>query len=131
MKAFKDLLLKKAKEGKFLSDDEKEAKMESLKGIKEVMSEMMGDDLNKMKGMKKVTVASPTEEGLKEGLAKAEDVVGEKLDSEDSDEEEEACPECESEDMLMEKPELSKEEKIKKLEEELAKLKGESEEAMA
>lgn len=129
IKDFKELMMKKAKEGKFLSEDEKAAKMETLMGIKEMMGEMMADDLKKTKGMKKVTVASPTEEGLVAGLEKAEEVVeGESEESEDKSEDE--MP------MMEDKPEMkmagmSKEEKIKKLEEELAALKSESEEALA
>ena len=132
MPELKELIKKKAKEGKFLSEDEKAAKMEMLNGVKEILGESMSDKLKGAK-MQKVTVASPTPEGLVAGLDKAEEVVESKIESEDSEDEEEACPECEMED----KPEmmmagLSKDEKIKKLEEELAKLKSESEEeAMA
>lgn len=140
MNKFKELLLKKAKDGKFLSEEDKAAKMEVLDGIKELMSDSMGKDL---KGLKKVTVASPTEEGLKAGLEKADEVVSEKLDSEESsdDSEEECamckdgemCPECKAKMMVADSSneEPSKEDKIKKLEEELAKLKGESDAAMA
>lgn len=141
MKEFKELLMKKAKDGKFLSEEDKAAKMDVLNEIKGTLSEMMGDDLKRVKGMKKVTVASPTEEGLKEGLEKAGDVVDEKLDSEDEESEEESEDteeEMPMEDGMMEhSPEMkmmgmSKADKIKKLEEELAKLKSESEEeAMA
>lgn len=128
MPELKELIKKKAKEGKFLSEDEKAAKMEMLNGVKEILGESMSDKLKGAK-MQKVTVASPTPEGLKAGLEKAEDVVEEKLASDESEDEEE--------DMMEDKPEmmmagLSKDEKIKKLEEELAKLKSESEEeAMA
>lgn len=139
MEQFKELLKKKAKEGKFLSEEDKAAKMEVLGSIKDIMGDAMAKDL---KGLKKVTVASPTEEGLKAGLEVAQEKVSDdEGESEESDEEcpmckdGEMCPECKmkEEGMSEEKPamEMSKEEKIKMLEAELAKLKGESEEAMA
>jgi len=115
MSEFKKLLMKRAKEGKFLSEGDKAAKMEVLDVIKEIMGGAMGEDLKGLKGMKKVTVASPTEEGLVQGL----EVAQGKVEEESKDE---------SEDEV---PEMSKEEKIKKLEAELALLKGESEQAMA
>ena len=111
MKDFKQLLMKKAKEGKFLSEDDKAAKMDILKELKDIASGAMGDNL------KKVTVASDSAEGLKAGLKKAEEVVEKKLE-EDEDEESEM-------EEMPEDSEMSKEEKIKKLEEELASLKGE------
>ena len=129
MPEFKRLLMSKAKEGKFLSEDDKKAKMEVLDGIKQIMAEAMGQD---MKGLKKVTVASPTEEGLKEGLKVAEDKLEGEDEEEDSEEEacpnceDGSCPECKMKGMMDEgEMEPSKEEKIKKLEAELAMLKGE------
>jgi hypothetical protein len=111
MKKFKELLMEKAKMGKFLSDDEKQAKSSVVKEIKDLMRQAMGEDL------KKVTVAAPTVEGLKAGLKKASEVVEEKKDElEDSEKMEE------SEDEEVEKEEMSKEDRIKKLKEELAKL---------
>lgn len=95
MNEFKKLLLEKAKNGKFLSDSEKEAKMDVIKEMKGMMKGMMGDDI---RGLKKVTVASDSPEGLKEGLEKAEDVIDAKMGDEESEE-----------------PELSKEEKRAKL----------------
>lgn len=70
---FKDLLRKKAKEGKFLDENSKKAKEEMLDEIDEIMNEKGQKEL---KGLKKVTVAAPTEEGLKEGLDKAKDIIG-------------------------------------------------------
>jgi len=133
MPAFKELLLKKAKEGKFLSEEDKAAKMDVLNGIKDIMSGEMGKTLSGAKGMKKVIVASPTEEGLKEGLDVAEDKLEEGLDSESEDEEscqncqDSSCPECKMKGNLAELSqdgEPSKADKIKKLEAELAMLKG-------
>lgn len=103
MEKFKKLLMEKARKGEFLSPEEKEAKCNVLNGLKDELKGMMSDDL------KRVTVASPTSEGLKAGLEKAEDVLESKM--EDSEESEEM-------------PEMSKEEKIAQLEAELAALKG-------
>ena len=53
----------------------KDAKLSVLKELRKMASDMMGDDV---KGgmMKKVTVAAPDKEGLKAGLEKAEDIIG-------------------------------------------------------
>lgn len=59
------------------SDMKGVAKLKVLKHLKDMASQMMGDDLKGgMDGMKKVTVAAPDEAGLKEGLDKAKEVVG-------------------------------------------------------
>lgn len=56
----------------------KDAKLSVLKELREMASGMMGDDVkNGMESMKKVTVAAPSTEALKEGLQKAEEVVEE------------------------------------------------------
>lgn len=73
------LMLSKKKEGKSMSDSEQKAKMEALHGMKEMASEMMSD---RLKGLKKVTVASNSPEGLDAGLKKAQELV----ESEDEDE---------------------------------------------
>jgi hypothetical protein len=98
MDKFDKLLMKKKKEGREMSPEEKQAKMGVLQDLKSQMSKHMAD------GIKKVTVASDSPEGLKKGLEKAEDMVEEKLasseepemeDSEESEDEEEmiASPE--------------------------------------
>lgn len=69
MKDFKKMMGKEDDNG----DMKKDAKLSVLKHLREMASGMMGDDLKS--GMKKVTVASDSTEGLKEGLNKAEDVV--------------------------------------------------------
>lgn len=71
MKQFKELLMKKAKEGKH-------ADPERLKAGSDVLKEL-GDMLkDRIKGnLKKVTVASDSPEGLKKGLEKAEDMLEE------------------------------------------------------
>lgn len=50
----------------------KGAKMSALHELQKAMSEMMGDDV---KGLKKVTVASDSSEGLKHGLDKAKEAL--------------------------------------------------------
>lgn len=50
----------------------KDAKMGSLQQLKDVASQMMGDDV---KGMKKVSVMAPDEAHLKEGLDKAKQML--------------------------------------------------------
>jgi len=79
---FKELLMKKAKEGKTISADDAKQKMTVL----DQLSSMMGGEMaDKMKGMKKVSVMAKDDEGLKAGLEKAEEVID---DSEDDEKEE-------------------------------------------
>lgn len=65
--------LKKGKKG--MNDTEKEAKLGVLKFISDAADDAIA---GKVKGLKKVTVASDSEEGLKKGLEMAEDKIGEK-----------------------------------------------------
>lgn len=73
MEKFKKLLEKKHAEGKGLSDVEKDAKSSVLEHLKQMASDSMGD---KLKGLKKVTVASDSPHGLAEGLNKAKEMIG-------------------------------------------------------
>ena len=59
---------------KKMSDSEKKAKLTALKEAHGMASDMLKGNL---KGLKKVTVASDSKEGLKKGLEKAEDMLGE------------------------------------------------------
>lgn len=63
----------KSKKGKELSAPEKQAKMSVLKDLHEMASKAMGE---KLQGLKKVTVASDSKEGLEKGLEKAQELVG-------------------------------------------------------
>lgn len=101
---FKELLLKKKKEGKVLSPEQAQSKMDVLQELMGLVDDSMG---NKIKGLQKVTVAAPTKEGLEEGLEKAQEVIEDA--PEESEEEEEG--------------DLSKEDKIAALEAKLAELK--------
>lgn len=98
MEKFKKLLKEKAQKGQFLSDGDKSARQDIIDEIKSIAQDSMGGDIKKLKDMKKVTVASPTTEGLKEGLEKAGEVIGEKEDEESEDTEEE-CPMCKDGEM--------------------------------
>lgn len=71
-----------------MSPEEKDAKKSVLGDL---VKEMNGMVANSIKGLKKVTVAAKDNEGLKEGLEKAEDMV-EKKDDVMS---EKSCPMCE------------------------------------
>lgn len=64
-------MLGKKKDRK-MDDNEKEAKMNVVKEMRDLASAKMGD---KIKGLKKVTVASDSKEGLAAGLDKAEDLL--------------------------------------------------------
>lgn len=79
MDALKKLMQKKMEKQGGMEPKAKEAKMELLKELREMASGMMKEDLDgHLAGIKKVTVASDSEEGLKEGLEKAEDMVEKK-----------------------------------------------------
>jgi hypothetical protein len=66
------MLMGKKKQGKTLSEPEKKAKLTALGGMRDMAHEMMS---GKLKNLKKVTVASNSKPGLKEGLSKAEDIL--------------------------------------------------------
>jgi hypothetical protein len=116
MEEFKKMLLKKLEEqGGPKHDGHMKAKADMSKEL----SDTLGADIMKNlkpDGVKKVVVASNSEEGLKEGLEKAEDVIESKshtLDKingeEDCDSEEESDEsESESEDVDMRIAELEK-----------------------
>lgn len=66
----KALMKKKGKEE--IDPKMKDAKMKVLKEIHSMASDDMGEEI---KGLKKVTVASPDQEGLEKGLDKAKELV--------------------------------------------------------
>lgn len=84
------LMEKKKAKGEGMDDTYKSAKMGVLKDLHKHMSGLMGDDL---KGLKKVTVAAPDEEGLEMGLSKAKDMLEESPELEGSESEDEESPE--------------------------------------
>lgn len=77
---FKELLMKKAKEGKMISPEKAKQKMSVLDELDDMMN---GEMASKMKGLKKVTVAAKDSEGLEEGLEKAQEMIGEDEESEE------------------------------------------------
>jgi len=87
------MLMKKKKEGKNLSDSDKEAKMKAIHGMRDMANEMLG---SKVKGLKKVSVASNTEEGLKHGIGEAQKMLNqndENVNNGDPNAEPEGMPE--------------------------------------
>lgn len=72
MKEDKLKMLMAKKKGSSMSDNEKEAKMGVMRSLSSDMAQMMKD---KLSGLKKVSVASDSPEGLKEGLDKAKQMV--------------------------------------------------------
>lgn len=95
MHKLEKLLEKKKQEGKSLSPMESAAKASVLEELRSMASEHMG---KKLDGLKKVSVASDSKEGLEHGLEKAREMVG-------SPEGEEDCEPGESEDEANETPE--------------------------
>lgn len=77
MDKMKKMLEKKKQKGS-MSDVEKDAKMSVVKDMRDMASAMAGD---KIRGMKKVSVASPSGEGLKAGVSEAKKL----LDSQSED----------------------------------------------
>lgn len=65
------------KKPRIQDEDKKMAKLKALKELKDNMSSMAQDGLGKALSMKKVTVAAPDTDKLKEGLDKAKELVGE------------------------------------------------------
>lgn len=101
MEEFKKLLVSKAKSQEGKPKDE--GKLRAKASMAKELSDMLGGDLTDdiTSGLKKVTVASNSEEGLKSGLKKAEDVL-EEDDSESEDESEDSSSEeAEGEGMHM------------------------------
>lgn len=82
---FKKLVEKKKAEGKGFSPVEKEASDNVLSDLMHFLSGMEGE---KVKGLKKVTVASPDQAGLQAGLDKAKDLVSQSDDSSDDSDDE-------------------------------------------
>ena len=67
----KKLLDKKKEDKGLMSDEEQSAKLAVLKGLRSKDDSMV----NKLKGMKKVSVMSDSSEGLEAGLEKAKEIV--------------------------------------------------------
>lgn len=115
--AFKDMLMKRAKEQGKVDPNKLKAKAEMMKSL----SDMLGSDMKEgiSKGMKKVTVASDSEEGLEKGLELAKKKLGEN----DSEEEELDLPE-EEEGSDEEEASESEDSEIAELEKKIEELKA-------
>lgn len=98
--------------------------MEAKAAMAKELSDLLGSDLAEgVKGIKKVTVASDSEQGLEEGLKKAKEVLDSEDDESMEDSEHEAG-ESDSEEEMEDMGEVSDvEDEIAKLEEQIKQLK--------
>jgi hypothetical protein len=129
MKEFTDLLKKKASEQADQPSDPKsmEAKASAIKNLMQSLKEVMGGELSD--GLKKVTVASNSPEGLAKGLDLAKKVVptgmpGHELSEESGEEELGESPEFEASENESIEHGSDEERKIAELEKQLAELKA-------
>lgn len=90
-----------------MDPDYRDSKLAVLQHLKDEMSKLMAGDLQG--GMKKVTVAAPDQAGLKDGLAKAQDLMGkdthlddDSLETDDDELEEDGEHEHEADDDSLE-----------------------------
>ena len=113
MEKFKEMLLKKKQEQKGKVDS---SKLEAKANLMKSLSDEIGSDISKeLTGVNKVTVASDSEEGLKDGLEKAEDILEGKENKESEDESEQEDMEESSDDVNSQIAELEKKlEELKK-----------------
>lgn len=94
MEDFMKMLQKRQRE----QGPQDEKKMKAKASMAKELSDTLGGDIAEdMKGMSKVTVASDSEQGLKKGLEKAEDVLENKMESEESEDMEEEKEDSEEE----------------------------------
>ena len=77
------------KKGKKLSPIEGKAKKDVLSGLSDEMGGKLGERLS---GLKKVSVAAPSKEGLEEGLDKAKELLGDMPEEESEDDGEHEMP---------------------------------------
>lgn len=84
---FEKLIAKKKAEGKDMSPAHEKAKGTVLSDL---MDHLEGMGMDKVKGLKKVTVASDSKEGLAKGLDKAKEIATQAPDSEEGSEDESA-----------------------------------------
>lgn len=96
MDEFKQLLMKKkqAQGDKPMDEHKMKAKADMAKSLSDMLGSDITEDMKQSSGVKKVTIASDSTEGLKHGLEKAEDIIdpiaedSEEEESEDSEESE-------------------------------------------
>jgi hypothetical protein len=92
---FKKLVSKKKEEGKSISPVHKKAKGSVLEDL---MQHLGASGLDKIKGMKKVSVAADSKEGLAEGLEKASELINHEPEESEDEEMAESPEEEQSED---------------------------------
>jgi hypothetical protein len=103
-----------------------EGKLKAKAGAMKELSDMLGKDLSEgMKGLKKVTVASNSDEGLMEGLEKAEDVLEKKSKSSEDNMEEESDSENNEEKDMEDEEEMESDEDMSDAEKKIAELEAE------
>lgn len=90
-------LMKKKGADEDMSPEYKQSKMKVLKDLHDEMTKMMGADLG---GLKKVTVAAPDQQGLKEGLAHAQELMGHGTHLDDDSAEDDHEHEAEEPEMM-------------------------------
>lgn len=89
MDALKKIMDKKLNKEGEMDPMKKKAKMELVEELRSMAEDMMKQDLTgHMDGLKKVTVASDSKEGLEKGLEKAKEIAKSPLALEGSEEEE-------------------------------------------
>lgn len=115
----KDNMFGKKKPGN-MTDNERDAKMSVVEAMRKMAEDEMG---GRLKGLKKVTVASDSEGGLEKGLEKAKEMISpaeEQEEEEGSDEEMASEDEPESDEASMSEEELdAKIEELMKMKEKL------------
>jgi hypothetical protein len=87
-----------------MKENKKMAMKQALSQLMEIMNDMEGEGFGEeLSGLKKVTVAAPTEEGLEKGLSKAEKLLKMRqgMDMGEEDCEDEMEEESEEEEMPM------------------------------
>lgn len=119
MSDLEKMLMKGQKHEGEMSKEHLDVKMEMLKELMEHAKKGMGDKiLGGLEGLKKVTVAAPSKEGLEEGLEKAQELLHSKEMpemEEESEEESEEQPEEASDKSPAAVEEESKEEKSEEM----------------
>lgn len=101
----KKLMDKASDKAEKMSPEEKEVLMEILMELKKVASGLMADGMKEhpAMGMKKVSVMAKDQEGLEEGLEKAQELVeGSEGPEHEMAEEKSEMPESEDEEMMAE-----------------------------
>jgi len=138
MHELKKMMEKRMEKQPPMDENRKKAKLDAIRALHSDMQGMLGDGLgDHVENLKKVSVAAPDTEHLKEGLDKAKELVSSMPEEESHEEEsseETASPAEMLKDKMMEGQEHEKEEEMQmedimkqlmELKEEVKRLKGE------